>query len=772
MLPISKIINKINQKKEEGTFSKEELFLSLVISENSVKSGIWVFEEGFGVVLSFGSVESWDGKTPEELIVAADASIAAAVTLLPELSDKQPSRVVLGLPEDWLEEGSIKSGKVKLLQNICKKLLLTPLGYVVTSEALAHQLKKEEGGQTSAIFVTLEETEISVAVIVRGKYLGCKVVGRSSNLALDIEEGLLRFDLSEDLPQRIILIDGKELQEARDILVSYPWVGPGERKLKFLQLPKVDLAQKNYEVTSVVLAGSKEIGPKKVETKIETQIEEEVPLKEEFTKEENLEEKNIEIEEIQNFGFIEDQDIVKTSGFVDREEEIEPKEDLPTPGKDKNELEVLPNQRPFLSEEIKETVFPSTAFKTPKFSLYFLINFLKKIGHFFSGFRLNFGKGLIFLFLGIFVVLLGFAFTYYKIVKADVSLMVKPQNIVKEFDFTVSSKVNSVDVDKMILPTEEVAVDSSNSRSVDVKGKKTVGDKASGEITIYNGTDKTKTYPKGTAIKGGGNLRFLFKEEVIVPAKTTDLTATPPIDRWGEKKITVEASDIGAQYNIASGSTLSFDSGNASSSSMLVKNINGFSGGSSREILAVSKEDRDTLERTLISELTASTKDDLQKKVEKLGHLLPDSFQLKNKSSNFNHDVGDEASILTLDEKITLSSLYFKDENLNILVDKLVSSSLSSDFENTPVNNSVNFTLKDKDKGIYHAKVTRDYLPKIDTSTISTNLKAKPFFMAKTFLEGFKTAAGYEISITPKIFSKLKFFPLREQNIRVTVKPV
>lgn len=742
MLPISKIINKINPQKETGSFTKEELFLALVISENSVKSGIWVFEEGEGKVLSLGSVETWDGKAPEELIVASDASIAAAVTLLPELSDKQPGRVVLGLPENWLEEGSIKNEKVKLLQNICKKLLLTPLGYVVTSEAMAHQIKKEEGAQTSVIFVTLEETEILVSVLARGKYLGSKVVGRSSNLALDVEEGLLRFDLNEDLPQRIVLIDGKELQEARDKLVSYPWVGPGDRKLKFLHLLKVDLVDKNFEVTSVVFAGSKEIGPKKVETKIETQIEEgvskiEAPLKEEIGLEN------------ESFGFIEGADISQTSDFANSKAADEPVENFPKP-----------------------TVFPSTAFKVPKFSLRFLGHFLRKIGKLFSGFGFNLGKGFFLLFLGILAVFFGLGFTYYQVVKADVTLLVQPQRIEKEFDFTISSKITSVDLEKMILPAEEITAKSSNSRSVDVKGKKTVGDKATGEIVIYNGTDKQKTYSKNTSIKATDGLKFVFKEEVVVPAKSTDLTASPPIDRWGEQKTTVEASDIGAQYNISSGSTLSFDSRDASSSSMLVKTPSGFSGGSSREILAVSKEDRDTLEKALISELVSSAKDDLQKKIEVLGNLLPDSFQLKNKSSNFNHDIGDEASSLTLDENITVSANYFNDENLKLLVDRLVASEISNEFENEPVNNQIDFSLKDKDGGIYHAKIVRDYLPKIEASQIALSLKAKPFLKAKSILEEFKSAAGYEISITPKIFSRLKFFPLREQNIRVTIKPI
>ncbi len=85
--------------------------------------------------------------------------------------------------------------------------------------------------------------------------MGSKIVGRSNSLALDLEEGLLRFNFENALPVRILLLGGKPLEEEKQALISYPWVAPdSEKKLSFLQFPKVDVAEDNFETSAVILA--------------------------------------------------------------------------------------------------------------------------------------------------------------------------------------------------------------------------------------------------------------------------------------------------------------------------------------------------------------------------------------------------------------------------------------------------------------------------------------------------------------------------------------
>ena len=759
MLPLGQILDKINPK-EKNTLVSGEYFLSLVIDEKRVQAGIWNFSAEGGQGLAYGSWESWGGGSAEEAVVAADASIASAIANLPDILGKQPTKVILGLPEFWVEGQAIRREKLEILQTVCKKLLLKPLGFVVTPEAIAHFLKKEEGGNSSLILVSIGEGEITVSLILQGKFLGSKIVGRSNSLALDLEEGLLRFNLEGSLPARIMLLGGEALEEARQTLISYPWVAPDNgKKVGFLQLPKVEIAKENFEMASVVLAGSHELGDSEKEISSPPPETKELPLPENV-----VEEDSSSILSEEDFGFVKGKDIALV---VPPEETIkeEPKEEF-AGGIEQKEPEraELNNEGSLLLKTSSRTSF----FKKFRFSLIprKIISLLKSFLAFFSK------KGFLIIFIVLAALLGIILLVFTKIAKSEVKLVVQGQKIEKEFEFTVLPGQTGVDAEKMILPGREISVEVSGEKSSGVKGKKTVGDKAKGEISIYNGTDKSKTLIKGTGFKGTGGLKFIISSEAIVPAKTTDFNATPPIDKWGEKKVSAEAADIGSQYNIAANSTLSLESLPSSSSSFLVKNLTAFSGGTSREIQAVSKEDRDSLGKEIAKELERKASEEIESKISAGDHLLEDSTQLKSKVDHFDGEVGDEIPTLSVEGKYVFSALYFKEDDLKILVDKLVLPLIQEGYQKQPAKSEESFSIKDKSKGIYKALVEEDFLPNIDVDKVTQELKAKRFSQGETYLRTLSSVAGIEIFFQPKIFSLLKFFPLEGKNITVRVEAI
>ncbi|MDP2872844.1 MAG: hypothetical protein Q8P31_09960, partial [Bacillota bacterium] len=98
-------------------------------------------------------------------------------------------------------------------------------------------------------------------------------------------------------------------------------------------------------------------------------------------------------------------------------------------------------------------------------------------------FRFGFPKGgFVFLGLGVGFVLLLFLFSYLKLIKAQVNLLFQPAVIEKEIEFTVSDKISEPDIGKKILPALEATTEVSGNKSDSVKGRKTVGEKAKGEV--------------------------------------------------------------------------------------------------------------------------------------------------------------------------------------------------------------------------------------------------------------------------------------------------
>lgn len=781
MLPISTILDKINHQ-DKNTLDSEEFNLSLVIGDKKVKSGIWTVTPEGSKNLSFGSVENWGGESGEELIVTADSSIASAVSKLPQIEGNQPTKVILGLPEHWVEGNAIQKEKLKILENVCKKLLLKPMGFVVTSEAIAHFLKKNEGGLPSAILLSVGEVDVVVSLIANGKFLGSKVVGRSDNLALDLEEGLLRFDYQGVLPNRILLVNDKDLgdiEEIKQTLVAYPWIGPESKKLNFLQLPKVEEAEEDLEIKAVVLAGSGELGITK-ETKvpqpeevIKPQVQEISEPVQQSSEPELGSEPVLQSEELieENFGFIKEADILETDN-IKKTEEVKAETPAP-PFVSQTTLEKQPEEQSIKLEKKRfsfsffgkiiraiKVIIPRKRRLTPE------VNIIQSPHSSLKIFRPLLLTLLILLSLSAIS-----AFLFFQFAKAEIKVFVRPLVLEKEFDFTVSSKIQTVDPGKMEIPAQEVRTDVSGQKSAQVTGRKTVGDKAKGAAVVYNGTDKTKTLTKGVVLKGPGGLKFVLSTEAIVPAKTTDFNATPPVDKWGEKEISVEAVEIGSQYNIAANSTLSLESQPASGSSFLVKNTAAFSGGTSREIQVVSKEDRDKLQKSLLDELSAKAKSEIEGKISS-GNLVPESQQLKTKTDKYNHEVQDETSNLSLDTKATFFALFFKNEDFQVLVGKVLADEIPAEYQKTPQEKEVSFEVKDKTKGIFKAKIKAKFVPQIETVNLPTALKGKNISRSEDYLRQIKSLQGFEIQIKPNFFSKLKRLPFQEKNITVKMENI
>jgi len=750
MIALSSILGKINPL-DKGN-SNDEYCLSLVISDKKVKSAIWNLSGGSDSFTP-GDAEGWSNESTEELIVAADASIASAVTKLPYLEDKQPTKVILGLPEHWVEGNGVSPRKSLILQKVCQKLLLKSLGFVVTPEAIAHFLEIEEGGLPSIILVSLSETEVIVSLIAKGKFLGSKLVGRSDNLSLDLEEGLLRFEHQGVLPTRILLLpDGDlttDMGELRQNLIAYPWVGPeNEKKLNFLQLPKVEVASEDFEIRAVVTAGKDELGLGGVKEK---------PVVQEKVKEEIFVQETPE-----DFGFVKNKDFLKAQVAVVEEVPLAGEEKAPT-----IETEVFP------SLPAPEPVFKEKKFAVKKIiSLVFSkLKLVKKI-KLFSGItrlqpRFVFNKALLLFMVGVLVAGGLGLFSFYRLAKAEVKIFVQPQKVEKEFEFTASAKTSAVDTEKMMLPAREMPIDVSGTKTADVNGKKIVGDKASGGIVIYNGSEKLRTLTKGLIIKGPNNLKFVLDDEVKVASKTADLNAVPPVEKWGEAKASVTASEIGAQYNIAASSILSLESAGGA---LLIKNPNALSGGSSREIQAVSKEDRDNLQAALFSELQEKADEEVKNKLSPKDYLLPDSLKLINKGDQFNHEVGDEVSTITLEEKATFVVLYLQEADFKTMADKNISELIPEGYQKEPIKEESNFTLRDKVKGAYTAKVFGEFIPVLETSEVPKRLAAKSIAKGEKLLKNFKQVVGVNVTIRPKIFSFLKIFPLKQQNISVIIE--
>lgn len=747
---------------------KKDFFWALLIWGDGVKSAIWTVEEGKTKVVALGGWQEWSGESSGDLTNGVDKSFTVCSQRFEGMGE-EPEKVIFGLPESWTEGKNIKKDRQELLQEVCQKLELKPVGFVSTFDAITFHLKKIEGIPLSAILVRLGKEKLLVAVCQVGKTLKVEEVVRSEDLAADTCEGLLRFE-AETLPSRMLLFDSEDMEEARQALTAFHWekARVEGKKLPFLHFPKIEVLPADFDINAVSLSGGTEVAKSlgfaiAREERVREEKKEEVAI--EGKKQVQLETPPEEVVIPEgDLGFVKGKDILaeapreeKAVAEEEEKEVLEKPEPVPEEPEEK-ELEEI---------EVEEVKKEEERRFRPRFPLPLLfLNLGKRL----SGLSLPGGTFLVAILLAVTVLLASsFLWLIWYYPKASITIFVTPKILEEEILLAVDPTQEVLDEESRVLPSVLVEAKEAGERQKETTGQKTVGEKAGGEVTIYNRISTPKTFPKETLLVGPGGLKFSLDREVSVASKTPDLESG--VDKWGEAKVSVVATDIGAQFNLASDSQFTVE--DFPSSSFLAKNESAFTGGTSRQIQAVSEEDQEDLLDLLGEELEEKGKGALLGSVSEGEKLIESSLSSKVEDKDFSHEVGDEAKTLSCSLTVKVSALTYSQENFLKIAQKALGEKIPEGYELRKDEVEARFSQEEKkEDGSYLFRVflKANLLPKVDTDEISAKVKGKrPYFASKYFeeLPGFVKS---EIIMKPRLPSFLQFLPRSKEKIGIEVR--
>jgi hypothetical protein len=748
------ILNKITHSEEKG---KVEYFWALQIWDEGVKSAIWTVIEGQTKILALGSSEIWDG-TDENLIIAVDKSIGKAMeSFIPD--KEEPSKAIFGLPNDWSSiDSKISPEKLNQLQNLCKQLEFKPIGFVATFDAINHRLKDLEGMPPTVILVNPWQQYVNVSLIEVGKSLGVEKIVRSHNLAADVYEGLLHFEGIEAMPSRILLFNGHELEEASQVLIAYPWQSSSAEggKLPFFHLPKIEILPYDFDITAVVLSGGREVA-KSLGYEV-NQESENVPVVEEPSVpkavEELTSEKMVEPES-GDFGFVKGQDIVTLNQPKVETVIQDPVADsLPQTVDDYSFSGPETNQLPPKSSKFK---FKLPSFKIPSFSGFSLASRLPMIG--------------LLILLIVVVFGIGIGFYWYNMPKAEIVLYVAAQPLGEDFEILVDANQETLDTGNMILPAQVKETQLTGESSVSTTGEKTIGEKSKGPVTIYNLTDNKKVFSEGTVIVGPGGLKFTLDQETTIASRSFDLLSTPPSYKFGESKTTITAVDIGAQYNLATNSLFLIKDN--PQTSFLAKNEEVITGGTSRQIQAVSEKDQKDLLDQLNKDLFDKGKIELASEILSDENLIEESLNNVVESAVYDRKIGEEAQNLSLKLTVKIAGLSYQKDNFAILAESKLKDSIPEGFSFKKEETTGRFEVVKKNSDgsiLFKVYVSSNLLPKVAIADIISNVKGKNKAVALKYLGSISGVTGSEINLKPELPGFLKTVPRRENLIFLEVR--
>jgi hypothetical protein len=665
--------------------SKEkDLYWALVIEPGWVQAGVWEIVEGKAQVISTSPLAAWEEDS--ELVGAADTALSSIIQTLPEETEG-PSKTVFGLPPSWVEKGQIKEEFLAKIKNICVDLSLEPTGFVVLTEAIAHLVKREEGSPLNASIVGIAKDFLEISVFKLGNLMGTTSVARSVSIFDDVIEGLSRFAITEVLPSRIIIYDGREgeLEEVKQSLIAADW--ESLEKVKFLHAPKVETLDPGNKVLATAFAGASEVAG----VSVILEKKEEPP---------NIIEPKVSLTP-QELGFVVGEDVAS-------------KPETPTQ---------KPKNKPFL--------------------------FIRK------------GKKT-FLWGGIslvIILILFFVFWWFY-PKADIKVYLTPRSFEEKTEITVNPSAGSLDLAKKTIRGQVLSTEASGEKTKSTTGTKKVGDRATGSIKIQNGTASILNLPTGTKIGSNNNLQFGLASSASISAALSP--ANP-----GTQIVDVVAADIGAEYNLAKDEV--FKVGNYSKAEVDAVATGNFTGGSSRDISAVSSDDAENLLNSLTGELSDNAKNSLVEGLSSGTVFINDSLVATPSSKVFSSKVGDEASNLKLTLGLKVTALSVKKEDLISLAKLVLADSAPSGFSLGGDGLSFDFSgLKNIGKAsLFNLKIVANFLPEVDLTLLSKEISGKNPLLVK---ERFSTIPGFsraEIDINPKFPGSLGSLPRIPKNIKI-----
>lgn len=406
---------------------------------------------------------------------------------------------------------------------------------------------------------------------------------------------------------------------------------------------------------------------------------------------------------------------------------------------------------------------------------------LPKIKNPFENFRLpgvgRIKKGIILIPL-IIASLIG-AFIYYgnTAPKAKVVITVGAQPYTRSITIKVKSE-GETSTESMVLKGSVLTASVQETAEAETTGTKIVGEKAEGEITLYNKTSSKIELEKGDTVKYKGkseDLSYYLKDDVEIPESTPQdpLDPASPLNP-GETKVKIVAKDIGDDYNLDDGK--SFEIEDYEKSELEGKNKDKVSGGSSEEVKIVTQEDMNNLSNQLKITSIQKVEESIEEKLGISQKLIAGSTKTSINSEDFSAKIDDEEEKLSLTQNATGEALFYNENDLNKFIEDYFKNVIPEGHympekdKKVTVNilgQSANSVLNSTEADI-QVTLSSIIIPDIKEEDVKENLKGKTNEGAKQYIDGLKNIESYEFNISPVVpfFSKV---PNDVQRIDVTL---
>ena len=366
-------------------------------------------------------------------------------------------------------------------------------------------------------------------------------------------------------------------------------------------------------------------------------------------------------------------------------------------------------------------------------------------------------------FIGVLAGIVLLVLAYIFLPTAKVILNTKAQKTPVNVQFKLDAGTKKSDPQTAVVAADQISTTKDLSAQYNATGKKDVGTKASGTITISNCSNSDDfTIPAGTVLSSSGQ-RFNLNSSVSVPGAKF---SSGNCSKAGTASGSITATANGDSYNISNGAF------SVSGYDPKVTGSGSTSGGSSKVVTVVTQSDIDNAKDEMIKNATEGAKQELSKKGNDDQKVFSETFTSEVSNINATAPEGSESSGGTVSARVKYSELAAAKSD----IDKVFEEQLKTQI---PANNQL-YQTGSSDAIYTVAKSTGDsaqiqavgnafYGQIIDTKAVSKEVAGKSKKSAADVITPkYPQVESVQVESTPALMPYLPFFANRiEVEIKV-----
>ncbi len=179
---------------------------------------------------------------------------------------------------------------------------------------------------------------------------------------------------------------------------------------------------------------------------------------------------------------------------------------------------------------------------------------------------------------------------------ATLKVVVFAQPLNSSVKSSVDTEATAMDGDKSVIPGKVIAVTQETKSTAKSTGKKDIGTKTKGTLTLTNEWDsQVHSFAAGTRVRAKGGTEYVLTSAVNVPGASSSVVGGKAVVTGGKKDAEVEAIEAGDTYNIAATSFILPNIPTAQQEKIYGTSSTAFTGGKSNVVTVVTQSDIDKL---------------------------------------------------------------------------------------------------------------------------------------------------------------------------------